>query len=245
MFDFTGSLSQWNISLSDSQLDSFEKYFKLLVEWNEKMNLTAITDRDDVYLKHFLDSLSLVKYIESDSRYNSCPFDELQFSLIDVGTGAGFPGIPLKILFPSANIVLMDSLNKRIGFLNEVISELALSDISAVHSRAEDLARNPEYREKFDFCVSRAVANLSTLSEYCLPFVKVGGSFIPYKSDSISDELLSAKNAVFLLGGSLKGKIEFLLPNSDISRSLVVIDKVQNSSNKYPRKAGLPSKSPL
>lgn len=242
---FTDALSQWNISLSDSQLDAFEKYYHLLVEWNEKINLTAITEYDVVYLKHFTDSLALVKYFETRSDFSFESINDYSFSLIDVGTGAGFPGIPLKILFPSSKIVLMDSLNKRINFLNEVIDELSLKDISAVHSRAEDLSRDLLYREKFDYCVSRAVANLSTLSEYCLPFVKVGGSFIPYKSESVSEELKNSKSAVFLLGGKINNTIDFVLPNSDINRSLVIIDKVNPTSNKYPRKAGLPSKNPL
>jgi 16S rRNA (guanine527-N7)-methyltransferase len=166
-------------------------------------------------------------------------------SLIDVGTGAGFPGIPLKIAFPHLNIVLLDSLNKRILFLQEIIEQLQLEHITAIHGRAEDAARKEDYREQFDLCVSRAVANLSSLSEYCLPFVKKGGLFISYKSTHIEDEIQGAKKACYLLGGKFKEKQEFMLPDSEIGRSFLLIEKEKTTPSKYPRKAGLPSKEPL
>ena len=165
--------------------------------------------------------------------------------MIDVGTGAGFPGIPLAILFPKAKFTLMDSLNKRIKFLDEVILQLGLSNVETVHSRAEDLARNPKYREQFNYSVSRAVANLSTLSEYCLPFVKVGGNFVSYKSERLSEELVDAKNAISILGGEVKDQIDFQLPYSDIYRNLLVIEKIKVTGKKYPRKAGLPRPTSL
>lgn len=232
---FIKDLSEWNIELSELQKQQFIDYYELLVEWNSFMNLTTITEFDDVIKKHFVDSISLIKAIDlSESK-----------SLIDIGTGAGFPGIPLKIVFPNLKITLLDSLNKRVKFLNEVISKLGLTDITALHGRAEDFAKPDLLREKFDLCVSRAVANLSTLCEYCLPYVKVGGYFISYKSEKIVEEMATAKHAIFLLGGELKEQVDFNLPNSDIYRNMIVISKKQLTAKKYPRKAGLPSKEPI
>lgn len=228
------SLGKWNIDISIEQAKQFDLYYHLLIEWNEKMNLTAITDKDDVIDKHFIDSSALIKYVDLNNK-----------SLIDVGTGAGFPGIPLKILVPSCKITLLDSLNKRVNFLNEVIDKLSLSGISAVHGRAEDYARDPKYREKYDFVTSRAVANLSTLSEYCLPFAKINGFFIPYKSGEIDDEVSSSKKALSILGGKLQEVKKYNLYGTEYDRSLVIIKKEKKCSNKYPRKAGVPSKMPL
>ncbi len=230
-------LNLLSIELKENQINQFYDYFQLLVEWNKFMNLTAITEMNEVITKHFVDSLSLIKAVEE--------IGTKDYRIIDVGTGAGFPGIPLKIAFPELRITLMDSLNKRINFLNEVISRLGLKEIEAIHGRAEDLGRDPLHREQYDLCVSRAVANLSTLSEYCMPFAKVGGYFIPYKSGKIEEELGAAKHAIFLLGGSVKEVKTFLLPGTDVERSLVKIAKNNGTSKKYPRKAGLPSKEPL
>lgn len=199
------------------------------------MNLTGITEYDEVMQKHFVDSLSIVKAAD----LGQCK------KVLDMGTGAGFPGIPIKIVYPHLEVVLLDSLNKRIKFLNEVIGKLGLSGITAIHGRAEDYAKQKEYREMFDLCVSRAVANLASLSEYCIPYTMLHGNFISYKSGSIEDELQNAKNAVFLLGGKIKDTVKFTLPGSDIERSLVVIEKVKKTPGKYPRKAGLPAKEPI
>lgn len=259
---FHKDLAEWGITLTEKQDEQFLKFYELLVEWNSFMNLTAITEFDEVMKKHFLDSLSFVHYLkkgdfvpveENVIKENSSVSEHMDvsklscmdFTMIDVGTGAGFPGIPLAILFPNAKFTLMDSLNKRIKFLNEVVIQLGLTNIETLHSRAEDLARNPEYRECYDFAVSRAVANLSTLSEYCLPFVKQEGKFISYKSERLSEELINAENAISLLGGIVKDQIDFQLPESDIYRNLLVIQKVKATPKKYPRKAGLPAKEPL
>lgn len=235
--NFENDLNEMNISISEQQLKQFQMYYDLLLEWNSFMNLTAITELDEVIKKHFLDSASLIHAIPDLS--------EKKYSFIDVGTGAGFPGIPLKILFPDLSITLLDSLNKRVKFLNHVIENLELTKIEAIHGRAEDIAQNPSYREQYDFCVSRAVANLTTLSEYCLPFVKKKGFFISYKSEKITEEYEQAKNAIKILGGAFKNQIEFYLPDSDIYRNLFMIEKIQTTPKKYPRKSGLPSKEPL
>ena len=235
-YDFTkfrNSMDSLGIELTDSQLNAFETYYDMLIDRNKVMNLTAITEFDEVMDKHFLDSVYLFRSIKLKADYK----------LIDIGTGAGFPGIPLKIVFPELKITLLDSLNKRVGFLNDVIDELNLNDIEAIHGRAEDIARDKAYRASYDIAVSRAVANLSTLSEYCLPFVKIGGKFVSYKSGDCADEVDNAKSAIHLLGGKINKIDEFSYSNN--SRSFIVIDKVMNTSNKYPRKAGLPSKKPL
>lgn len=232
---FVKDAGNLGVNLTDSQVQQFLVYYEMLVEWNEVMNLTAITNYDDVMKKHFIDSISLVKsYDVSQDK-----------TVIDVGTGAGFPGLALKIAFPNLKITLLDSLNKRIQFLNEVIKKLNLSDVETIHGRAEDFARPEKLREQFDLCVSRAVANLSVLSEYCLPFVKVEGQFISYKSEKILEEMDGAERAISLLGGRVKNQVEFRLPDSDIYRNLFVIEKIKNTPKKYPRKAGLPSKEPL
>lgn len=233
--NFTMRTKDICLSLTDKQLEQFECYYQLLVEWNKVMNLTGITEHEEVYEKHFLDSLSVVK---------CCDLSSVS-SVIDVGTGAGFPGIPLKIAFPEINVVLLDSLNKRIRFLNEVIEKLGLTGIETIHGRAEDFAKKKEYREQFDLCVSRAVANLSTLSEYCLPYVKIGGYFIPYKAEEVDEEVSNAHNAAKILGGTIEEVYKFKLPGTDIGRSFIKIKKLKNTAKKYPRKAGMPSKEPL
>lgn len=235
--NFEADLKEFNIILNEKQLGQFIRYYELLVEWNSFMNLTSIVQFEDVLKKHFLDSVSIVKAIPD--LYNS------SIKLIDIGTGAGFPGIPIKIVFPNLKITLLDSLNKRVQFLNKVINDLKLENINAIHGRAEDYARLDEYRESFDLCVSRAVSNLSTLSEYCLPFVKKSGYFVSYKSDKIIEEYDSAKKAINILGGSYEQQVEFKLPNSDIYRNLLIIKKENNTPKKYPRKAGLPVKKPI
>lgn len=224
-----------SLTFSERQIKQFEDYYRILIEWNHVMNLTAITEYEEVVEKHFIDSLSII---------NAVDFSEI-FNIIDIGTGAGFPGIPLKIAFPDINITLLDSLNKRVKFLNEVIEQLGLNNINAIHGRAEDYAKQKEYREQYDLCVSRAVANLSTLSEYCLPYVKINGLFIPYKSGDIDVELEKSEHAVSILGGVVSDVIRFQLPGTDIGRSFVKIKKIKSTGKKYPRKAGLPSKEPL
>ena len=232
---FREDLNLLNIQLTDKQINQFVRYFEILVEWNSFMNLTGITEYDEVMKKHFIDSLSLVKIFDTSR----------ECSVIDVGTGAGFPGLALKIAFPWMEITLLDSLNKRIQFLDAVIADLDLKGVYTLHGRAEDYARREQYREQFDLCVSRAVAHLASLSEYCLPFVKVGGCFVSYKSEKVSEELVMSKNAVFLLGGKLGKSEEFELPNSDIFRNLICVDKIQFTSKRFPRKAGIPTKEPL
>lgn len=224
-----------HIELPDGALELLNRYYEMLIDTNKVMNLTAITEYSDVVIKHFADSAAIGCITDMNGNID----------VIDVGTGAGFPGIVLKIVYPQLSVVLLDSLNKRVNFLKNVITELGLTDISAIHGRAEDIARNKDYREKFDLCVSRAVANMSSLSEYCLPFVKVGGRFIPYKADGCDEEVKTASKAVNILGGKIRKIESYVIPDTDICRKFVVIDKLRNTSAKYPRKAGLPTKEPL
>lgn len=231
--------NQLEILLSAYQIEQFITYYNLLVEWNKVMNLTAITEFKEVVDKHFIDSLTLIKTIDREIMQSG------NISLIDIGTGAGFPGIPLKIAFPKIKITLLDSLNKRIKFLNGVIEKTGLKEIDTLHGRAEDYARKHEHREKYDLCVSRAVANLATLSEYALPYVKKSGYFISYKSGNIEEEIKKSTSAVEILGGKIEGVEKFILPGTEIQRSLVKIKKIKITEKKYPRKAGIPSKEPL
>lgn len=223
------------ICLNDGQKQQFTAFYEYLTEKNKVMNLTGITEFEEVLTKHFLDSLACVKAVDLAKTE----------SFIDIGTGAGFPGIPLKIAFPHATACLLDSLKKRVNFLEESFALLKLADITAIHGRAEEFAKNKIYREQYDLCVSRAVSNLATLSEYCLPYVKQGGCFVSYKSGSVKEEADSAKKAIQLLGGKIKEIVYFQLPDSEIQRSLVVIEKIKNTPARYPRKAGIPLKEPL
>lgn len=224
-----------NIELTEMQLKQFQTYYEMLIETNKVMNLTAITEYEDVIDKHFIDSILLGSIIDLRGKY----------SVIDVGTGAGFPGLPLKIAYPELQVTLLDSLNKRVRFLNDVIEELGLTEIEAIHSRAEDGGQNPKYREKFDLCVSRAVANLSTLSEYCLPFVKVSGSFVAYKSAQIQEELQAADHAWSILGGRLENVVTAEIPETEIIRQFVIVKKEKHTPKAYPRKSGTAAKDPL
>ena len=232
---FDQELETLGIRLTDVQKRQFDRYYELLIEWNRVMNLTGITEYDEVNLKHFTDSLTIVRIKDMEN----------VSTLIDVGTGAGFPGIPIKIAFPYIKVTLLDSLNKRIKFLNQVVEELDLEDVVTLHGRAEDYAKKEEYREQFDLCASRAVANLSTLSEYCLPFIKKGGCFVSYKSADSDEEIQQSEKALDILGGKIEKVDKFVLPGSDMGRALVMIKKVKNTPRKYPRKAGVPSKEPL
>lgn len=232
---FEKDLQELGITLTDEQIGQFLIYYEMLVEWNQVMNLTAITEYDEVMKKHFVDSVSLVRAFDTDR----------EASVIDVGTGAGFPGLALKIAFPRLKVTLLDSLNKRIHFLDAVIEKLGLENVETIHGRAEDYAKAGKKREQYDLCVSRAVANLATLSEYCLPFVRTGGQFISYKSEKIGEEMEDAQKAISILGGKVEKQVEFMLPDSDIYRNLFVIKKVKTTPGKYPRKAGLPAKEPL
>ena len=227
--------SQFNISISDKQLEQFFEYKRILLEWNQKINLTAIEEEKEVVIKHFLDSISCLLMKELSGKG----------SLIDVGTGAGFPGIPIKIMQPEIKLTLLDSLNKRINFLQEVCNQIKLSNVSFVHGRAEDIGQNKIYREKFDFAVARAVAPLNVLSEYCLPFVKVGGYFICQKGPQLEEEMKEAKKAISILGGEVIYQEIVSLPFSDIAHRIAVIKKIKQTPTNYPRKAGKPSKEPI
>lgn len=218
-------------NLSKEQLEIFKVYYKSLIEWNEKINLTAITDESEVITKHFADSLSILKYIKNNSK------------VIDVGTGAGFPGIPLKIANESLNITLLDSLNKRVLFLDEVIKELNLKDINTIHGRAEEVAHDKDHREQYDIAVCRAVAKLNVLAEYMLPYLKVGGTFICMKGPNINEEIDSSMKAIKLLGGKIEKVESFELEENQ--RNIIIIKKEKNSPKNFPRKAGTPSKSPI
>ena len=222
-----------NIVFTEEQLQKFYQYMNLLIEWNEKINLTAIVEPKEIILKHFIDSLTIIKYIEPNK------------SVIDIGTGAGFPGIPVKIMREDLDITLLDSLNKRIHFLNEVIQKLELKNITAIHARIEEFAKNKQYREAFDVATSRAVANLTTLSEYMLPMVDLKGMAICMKGSEISEEISKSKNSIKLLGGKIDKIEEFTLPKSDNRRNLILIKKERQTPGKYPRKPGIPSKEPL
>lgn len=240
---FINLLKEINIELSDEQINQFINYYEMLVETNKVMNLTAITEYDEVIVKHFIDSLSLINAVDIELLNNG------SLNIIDIGTGAGFPGIPLKIAFPNINITLLDSLGKRVDFLNNVIASLNLNDkgsVKAIHSRAEDYIKENGIRESFDIAVSRAVSNLAVLSEYCIPYVKENGYFIPYKSNSTDDELSTSTNAISILGGETEDVISFVLPGTqDVYRTFIKIKKTHPTPNKYPRKAGLPVKKPL
>lgn len=225
--------NEFNIHLKEEQIDKFFRYKNILKEWNEKINLTAIEEDREVIIKHFIDSLSILPLIKDE-----------KVNLIDVGTGAGFPGIPVKIARESIEVTLLDSLDKRVKFLNEVIKENSLKGIKALHGRAEEKGVLPEFREKFDICTARAVANLPVLIEYCLPFVKVGGCFIAMKGSS-TDEIDNSKKALDIIGGKLEEVKDFNLPFSDSKRNIIIIRKFRQTPTKYPRKAGKPSKEPL
>ena len=231
--ELTKLASKIEIELSLDEIEKLYKFMYLLLEWNEKINLTAITEPEDIILKHFVDSITIKKYIKSENK------------VLDMGTGAGFPGIPLKIISSDTYFTLVDSLNKRIIFLNEVCDKLKLDKIENIHSRAEELAKNKKYREQYDVVTSRAVARLASLVEYMLPFVKVGGKCICMKGSNVDEELIEAKKAINVLGGEIEKVDKFLLPNSDIERNIVIIKKIKNTSSKYPRKPGTATKQPI
>ena len=235
---FNKGLEELGIELSNDQIEQFVKFYEMLVEKNKVMNLTGITEFNEVIVKHFIDSLALVKIIDKERLADD-------ISIIDIGTGAGFPGIPLKIAFPEIKIALLDSLNKRINFLKEVSEELGFENIEFIHGRSEDFGRNPQYREQFDICVSRAVANLATLSEFCVPFVKVGGSFVSYKAGDCGEEVSESIKAVEKMGGKIKTQLEYVVPTSDLNRVLLLIKKEKATPKSFPRKAGTPAKEPI
>ncbi len=221
------------ITIEENQIKQLYNYMQLLLLWNEKINLTAITEPKDIIIKHFIDSFTIAPYINKNSK------------LIDIGTGAGFPGIPLKIIRPDITIILVDSLNKRINFLEEVIKTLELTNITPIHGRIEELGKNKQFREKFDYATSRAVANLAVLSEYMVPLIKIGGKAICMKGPNVEEEVQNAKKAIKILGSVLEKVESFTLVDTDIGRNIIVLKKAQNTPNQYPRKAGTPSKQPI
>ncbi len=235
MIDLKEAIMEMGLECSQRQADKFELYMRGVLDWNEKVNLTRITERDEFIVKHFLDSVVC------------CVREEFKRAekIIDIGTGAGFPGIPLAILYPEKSFVLMDSLAKRLKIIDELCAEIGISNVRTVHARAEELARNKQHREKYDLCVSRAVANMAVLSEYCLPFIKVGGCFMAYKGPDAAEEAAEAENAIKLLGGNLQEIFDASLKKYDISHSIILIKKVKNTVSKFPRKAGTPAKEPL
>jgi 16S rRNA (guanine527-N7)-methyltransferase len=232
---FTANLQEKGIILSEKQLDQFETYFTTLVEWNEKMNLTAITEKTDVYLKHFYDSITASFYFDFTKPFHLC----------DVGAGAGFPSIPLKIIYPHIEVTIVDSLNKRISFLNHLANVLNLENIHFVHDRAETFGVNPAYRESFDVVTARAVARMSVLSEFCIPLAKVGGHFLAMKALHAKEELDAAQKAITTLGGKLEEVHTFTLPMEDSERTILIIKKEKQTPKKYPRKPGTPGKAPI
>lgn len=232
---FTNALKNHGIELREKQLKQFDNYFHMLVEWNEKMNLTALTDKEDVYLKHFYDSITAAFYYDFTKNIHIC----------DVGAGAGFPSIPIKICFPHLEITIIDSLNKRIGFLDHLAKELGIENVHFHHGRAEDFGSNPEFREKFDVVMARAVARMSVLSELCLPFSKKDGVFIAMKGAQANEEIIDSKKAIKLLGGKVNKVDTFTLPQEESERSIIIIDKKMKTPNKYPRQAGTPNRKPI
>ena len=226
-------LDEIQIKLNDKQLMQFYKYMNLLIEWNKKINLTSIIEPEEIIIKHFVDSVIISKYIEKGLK------------VIDVGTGAGFPGIPLKIVRDDIEIVLLDSLNKRFNFLNEVIKDIKLEKIQTIHARVEEFAKNKKYRENFDAVISRAVANMSTLSEYMLPLTKVGGKMLSMKGPDFEKEIENSKKAISILGGEIEKIDEYQLPKTEMKRSIIIVEKVKNTPQKYPRKPGTPAKEPI
>jgi 16S rRNA (guanine527-N7)-methyltransferase len=232
---FKDMLAEKGITLSETQIQQFEDYYETLVEWNEKMNLTAITEKSDVYLKHFYDSISASFYFDFSKPLSVC----------DVGAGAGFPSIPLKIVFPHLHITIVDSLNKRITFLEHLANKLGLSNVRFVHDRAETFGVKAEFREKFDLVTARAVARMSVLSELCLPLARVGGHFVAMKAANAVEELADGKKAIAILGGKLEEQFSFVLPIEESERSILVIKKEKSTPKKYPRKPGTPNKQPI
>lgn len=233
---FEQALAEKGITLSEKQLDQYALYYQLLVEWNEKMNLTAITDEPSVYLKHFYDSLTLA--LQTDLLQS-------EVALCDVGAGAGFPSIPLKIALPHLKVTIVDSLNKRIGFLNHLVAQLGLTDVFCYHDRAESFGQNNQFRQSFDIVTARAVARLNLLSEFCLPLVKVSGYFVSMKAASSTEEKEEAHKAITLLGGKLEKDVSFELPQEAGERHIIVVKKIKETPKQYPRKSGVPAKKPI